>query len=75
MASRSRHGSTCSIVAGIEQPQKADLPIDVIIIGASVAGLSCAYSLRQAGHNVLVFEAASGLGGVRQSLARTSSIN
>ena len=56
---------------GLDQPLKADLPIDIVIIGASVAGLSCAYTLRQAGHNVSVFEAADDLGGVRQSFVQS----
>ena len=45
-----------SIATGVDS-QKAELPIDIIVIGASVAGLASAYSLRQAGHNVLVLEA------------------
>ncbi|EJC99653.1 FAD/NAD-binding domain-containing protein [Fomitiporia mediterranea MF3/22] len=36
------------------------LALDIIVVGAGVAGLSCAYTLRQAGHNVLVLEAGSG---------------
>lgn len=57
--------------AGFEQPLKAELPINVVIIGGSIAGLSCAYTLTQAGHNVSVFEAADDLGGVRPSPVRS----
>ncbi|KII92425.1 hypothetical protein PLICRDRAFT_134009 [Plicaturopsis crispa FD-325 SS-3] len=39
---------------------KATLPLKFVVIGASIAGLSCAYSLRRAGHNVLVLEANDG---------------
>jgi predicted NAD/FAD-dependent oxidoreductase len=37
--------------------------IDVIVIGAGVAGLTCAQQLQQRGYNVLVVEKSRGLGG------------
>ena len=40
----------------------------VIVIGAGIAGLTCAYRLRQAGVNVRVFEAQNRLGGRMFSL-------
>ncbi|THH08944.1 hypothetical protein EW145_g2362 [Phellinidium pouzarii] len=47
----------------------AKLRLSFVIVGASVAGLACAYSLKKAGHDVLVLEAEDGLskspGGVR----------
>lgn len=58
---RPREGSISSTRA-LFGSQKADVSIDIIVIGASVAGLACAYSLQEAGHNVLVLEAKSDLG-------------
>ena len=43
----------------------AGAALDIIIVGGSLAGLSCAYSMRQAGHNVRVLERRSGLAKVR----------
>lgn len=57
MPNRPREDSTSSTFGA----QKADVSIDVVIIGASVAGLSCAYALRQAGHNVRILEAESSM--------------
>lgn len=38
--------------------------IDVVVVGAGFAGLRALYSLRSAGHRVVVLEAADGVGGV-----------
>jgi len=36
---------------------------DVIVVGAGLAGLSCAVRLHELGHRIRVFEAADGVGG------------
>ncbi|MET0229835.1 MAG: FAD/NAD(P)-binding protein, partial [Rhodanobacteraceae bacterium] len=41
---------------------------DIVIVGAGVAGLTCAYRLRQAGMRVRVFEAQERIGGRMFSL-------
>ena len=41
------------------------LPIDFLIIGGSICGLSSAIALRRAGHNVTVFDLCSPLEPVR----------
>lgn len=38
-------------------------PLDVVVIGAGVAGLACALTLKRAGKSVLVLEASDGVGG------------
>jgi monoamine oxidase len=43
--------------------QKADTPKKVIVIGAGLAGLTAAYELTQAGHDVMVLEARNRAGG------------
>jgi predicted NAD/FAD-dependent oxidoreductase len=43
-------------------------PLKVAVIGAGIAGLACARTLMQAGHEVLVFEKESGVGGRMASL-------
>ncbi len=43
---------------------------DVIVVGAGIAGLTCAWDLRQAGLDVLVLEAAPRVGGVIRSQRR-----
>lgn len=50
------------------ESRKAKLSLDFVIVGASVAGLSCAYALRQAGHSVVVLEASKELGWVQFDL-------
>lgn len=44
--------------------RKASLCLDIIIVGCGLGGLTAAYCLGQAGHNVTVVEAASTLGEV-----------
>ncbi|KAF8883272.1 hypothetical protein BD779DRAFT_881570 [Infundibulicybe gibba] len=39
-------------------PRKAELPIDIVVVGAGIGGLSAAYLLARAGHNVTVLESA-----------------
>ncbi|KAH8110329.1 FAD/NAD-binding domain-containing protein [Phellopilus nigrolimitatus] len=50
-------------------PSTAGVALQFIVVGGSIAGLSCAYNLRQAGHRVRVLERTSntkhGLGGLR----------
>ena len=45
--------------------RKAGMTLDFIVVGGSVAGLSAAYNLRQAGHNVRVLERSAGGANVR----------
>lgn len=46
------------------ESRKAKVSLDFVIVGASIAGLACAYALRQSGHKVHVLEASDGLGKV-----------
>lgn len=46
------------------EPTMAKLSLNFVIVGASIAGLACAYTLRKAGHNVHVLEASDSLGQV-----------
>ncbi len=43
--------------------RKADNPKRILVIGAGLAGLTAAYELTQAGHDVIVFEARNRAGG------------
>lgn len=36
--------------------EQASLPLRVLVVGGSIAGLACAYTLSKAGHNVRVLE-------------------
>ena len=38
-------------------------PLDVIVVGAGLAGLACAVRLHESGHRVRIFEASDGVGG------------
>ncbi|EJD05385.1 FAD/NAD-binding domain-containing protein [Fomitiporia mediterranea MF3/22] len=40
--------------------RRAAVTLDVVIVGGSIAGLSAAYNLKQAGHNVRVLEKSNG---------------
>ncbi|THH08951.1 hypothetical protein EW145_g2358 [Phellinidium pouzarii] len=42
--------------------RRAEVALDFVVVGGSIAGLSCAYNLNQAGHNVRVLERSSGPG-------------
>ncbi len=54
--------------AGMPPPRRAGSDDDVVIVGAGIAGLSCAHRLRQAGVGVRVFEAQGRIGGRMLSL-------
>ena len=41
----------------------------IAIIGVGMAGVTCARTLRQAGHNVTLFEKSRGLGGRMSTLS------
>ncbi len=47
--------------------RRARLALEFTIIGASIAGLACAYNLAQAGHKVHVLEKRNGMSKVRRS--------
>lgn len=40
----------------------------IVVIGAGISGLACAFALRKSGHNVLVLEASPRAGGIIQSV-------
>ncbi|TFK48474.1 FAD/NAD(P)-binding domain-containing protein [Heliocybe sulcata] len=42
------------------EDEQSSVPLSFIVIGGSIAGLACAYSLRRAGHDVLVIDKATG---------------
>lgn len=48
----------------------ASVALDVIVIGAGFEGLAAAYNLKQAGHNVRVFEKSDGRARVRVEFTR-----
>lgn len=50
------------------ESRRAKFPLKFVIVGASVAGLSCAYALQQAGHSCHVLEASEELGWVCRAL-------
>ncbi|KDQ52236.1 hypothetical protein JAAARDRAFT_73171 [Jaapia argillacea MUCL 33604] len=61
-------------------PRKATLALKIIIVGGSIAGLACAYTLRQAGHDVVVLEQSGGRrtkcrGGMRMPPNTTRILN
>jgi monoamine oxidase len=56
-----------ALAACVPMPRTRD-DDDVVIVGAGVAGLTCAYRLRQAGTRVRVFEAQERIGGRMFSL-------
>ena len=67
---RSMAASTLALAACARMPlprAAADVE-DVVIVGAGIAGLSCAHRLRQAGVGVRVYEAQSRIGGRMFSL-------
>jgi oxygen-dependent protoporphyrinogen oxidase len=46
--------------------------VPIVVVGAGISGLTCAYSLQKAGYNVLVLEGSPRPGGVIQSAAEDS---
>jgi monoamine oxidase len=56
-----------ALAACVPMPRTRD-DDDIVIVGAGVAGLTCAYRLRQAGKRVRVFEAQERIGGRMFSL-------
>ncbi|EJD05380.1 FAD/NAD-binding domain-containing protein [Fomitiporia mediterranea MF3/22] len=44
--------------------RRASVSLDFLVVGGSIAGLACAYNLKQAGHNVRVLERSNGPGNV-----------
>lgn len=46
-------------------PEEERLILNVVVVGASVAGTSCAYGLRYHGHEVRIIEKGSGIYQVR----------
>ena len=51
-----------------QQKKTSSCPLDIIVIGAGLSGLSAAISCSLAGHNVLILEAARELAEVRFGL-------
>jgi oxygen-dependent protoporphyrinogen oxidase len=49
-------------------------PYDVVVAGAGISGLSCAWALRQAGLKVVVLEAADRVGGCITSVRRSGFV-
>ena len=52
----------------------ADTKYDVIVIGAGLGGLECAYMLQKVGKNVLVLEADALIGGCLQTFRRAGHL-
>jgi len=50
-------------LARLAAPARAASSASIVVVGAGLAGLTCAYRLRQAGYNTQVHEAATRLGG------------
>src|SRR6266576_2003014 len=50
-------------IAGLAAGQSAGAKKSVVVIGAGIAGLSCAFELVRSGHNVTVLEATGRTGG------------
>lgn len=55
--------------------RRSAVSLDFIVIGASIAGLSAAYNLKQAGHNVRVLEKSDGKLKVRPSFSSLDIVN
>lgn len=49
------------LVLSMSDPKPARMPLNIIIVGAGLAGLSAAVSCALAGHHVLVIESAKEL--------------
>lgn len=55
-----------------QQKRSSPCPLDIVVIGAGLSGLSAAISCALAGHNVLILEAARELAEVRPFLVTDS---
>lgn len=56
-------------------PRQAPLPLNVIIVGAGISGLSTAFLLGRAGHRVTILEAASELGEIGAGIQLTPNMS
>src|SRR5438309_7842440 len=49
-------------------------PYDVVVAGAGISGLTCAWALHRAGHSVLVLEAGEDVGGCISTIRRDGCV-
>lgn len=55
--------ASAAVLGSLSQSRSQEIPVDVLIIGAGLAGLACARRLKTAGKAVVVLEARQRLGG------------